>query len=72
LLVRGCRSCFYPSIYLDANDEISENFDQKKPLFLSMKSYKKLENIYLKHQVAREITRQRSIEENRIIRSNFY
>eukprot|EP01038_Epipyxis_sp_PR26KG_P010895 gene10895-14625_t len=71
LLMRGSRSCYFPSIYLDALGEVPENRGQNKPLYLSNKRYRKLEELYLSHAIAREVSRKRSTEE-RIIRMNWY
>jgi hypothetical protein len=71
LLIRGSRSMFYPSVYVDANGETGEGLHTNKPLFLSPKKYQKLEELYLKHQIGTEITRHRS-QADRNIRGNWY
>lgn len=71
LLIRGSRSIFYPSIYVDQNGESCENLHSNKPLFLNTKKYQKLEELYLKHQIGTEITRYRSTAD-RNIRANWY
>jgi hypothetical protein len=71
LLIRGSRACYYPSIYLDSNGEVPDGYGQFRPLFLSAKRMKKLEELYLNHQVAREVVRQR-VNSDRTIRQNWY
>jgi hypothetical protein len=71
LLVRGSRSTYYPSLYLDASGEVNEHRGQNRPLFLSSKRYRKLEDLYTSHQVAKEISRKRSSAES-VIRLNWY
>ena len=48
LLVRGGRSCYYPSIYLDALGESGSTLGgggKTRPLFLNLARYKKLEEV---------------------------
>ena len=59
LLIRANRAIYYPSIYLDATGEVSEGSVQNKPLYLSQKRYRKLEEVYVGHQVAKEVARKR-------------
>jgi hypothetical protein len=69
--MRGSMSCTYPSLYLDQNGESGEGSGQMRPMFLSQKRLRKLEELYLTHQIAREVTRQR-VSTDRYIRQNWY
>ena len=74
ILMRNAMSCFYPSIYLDHNGEVPEGNNmssQMRPMFLSYKRLKKLEEMYVTHQIIREVTRQRA-SSDRHIRQNWY
>ena len=71
LLVRGARSVYWPSLYLDASGEVNEQRGQNRPLFLSAKRYKRLEDLYLNHQIAKEIVRKRASAES-VIRRNWF
>jgi len=71
LLVKGSRSCYYPSIYLDSIGEVNEYRGQKRPMFLSMTRYRKLEELYLSHQIGITVIRNRSSADS-IIRTNWY
>ena len=71
LLMRGPMSCTYPSVYLDQNGEAPEFTGQMRPMFLSAKRLRKIEELYLTHQIAKEVTRQR-VSSDRFIRQNWY
>lgn len=71
LLIRGALSCYYPTFYLDSSGEVSENRNQNRPLFLSAKRYKKLEELYVTHKVSKEIARKRSTADS-VVRQNWY
>ena len=73
LLVRDSRSCYYPqlSLYLDSSGEVSQSRSQNRPMFLSSKRYKQVENLYLSHSIAKEVVRTRSMED-RYIRQFYY
>ena len=73
LLIRDSRCCYYPqlSLYLDSSGEVSQSRSQNRPMFLSSKRYKQVENLYLSHSVAKEVVRTRSMEE-RYIRQFYY
>jgi hypothetical protein len=71
LLVRGSRSVYWPSLYLDSSGEVNEQRGQNRPLFLSAKRYKKLEDLYLSHQIAKELVRKRATAES-VIRLNWF
>lgn len=71
LLVRGSRGTYSPSLYLDSSGEVNEQRGQNRPLFLSSKRYKKLEELYVTHQVGKEIVRKRASAET-VIRMNWF
>ena len=71
LLIRGRLACVYPSVYVDDNGEIPEAHGLLRPMFLSNKAYAKLEELYLTHQVAREVTRHRA-SADRVLRADWY
>ena len=72
LLLRDSRACYYPSLYHDASGgEVKQNKTQNKPLFLSKKRYAGLEELYLSHQVPREVVRKRASAE-RVVRQFWY
>ena len=71
LLIRGSRSCYLPSIYLDQYGEASELFTQSKPMFLSQARVRRLEELYVRHQLVRELYRVRA-STDRLIRQNWY
>lgn len=71
LLVRGSRGCYAPSLYLDSSGEVNEQRGQNRPLFLSAKRYKKLEELYVNHQVTKDIVRKRASAET-VIRMNWF
>ena len=71
LLLRGSRAIYYPSVYVDQNGESGEGLHNNRPLFLSAKKYRKLEELYLKHQIGTEVTRNRSTADKNI-RLNWY
>ncbi len=59
LLIRSARAIYYPSIYLDESGETNESGFQNKPMYLSQKRYRKLEELYIGHQVGKEVARKR-------------
>lgn len=63
LLIRSNRAIYYPSIYLDATGESCEGSFQNKPMFLSTKRYRKLEEVYVAHHIAKEVARKRASSE---------
>ena len=71
LLMRGPRTCLYPSIYLDQNGDEPDSQGQMSPMFLSQKNVRRLEEMYLGHHIAREVTRRRASQE-RVTRLNWY
>lgn len=73
LLVRDSRCCYYPqlSLYLDSSGEVSQSRAQNRPMFLSSKRHKQVENLYLSHSIAKEVVRTRSMED-RYIRQYYY
>lgn len=71
LLCRGGRSSKYGALYLDANGETGEGRGQNRPLMLSKNRFSKLEELYLKHNVANEVTRNR-VSSDRCIRTFYY
>ena len=60
LLMRGSRTCLYPSIYLDQNGDEPDFSAQMSPMFLSQKNVRRLEELYLNHHIAREVIRRRA------------
>ena len=71
LLIRGARSAKYGALYLDKNGETGEGRGHNRPLALSATRYHKLEEMYLRHQVASEVTRKR-LSQDRSIRAYYY
>jgi E3 ubiquitin-protein ligase UBR2 len=71
LLIRGTRAVYWPSLYLDSSGEVNDRQGQNRPLFLSAKRYKKLEEMYLNHQIAKELVRKRASAES-VIRLNWF
>ena len=71
LLIRGRLACVYPSIYVDINGEVPDAHGLLRPMFLSNKAYAKLDELYLTHQVAREVTRHRA-SADRVLRADWY
>lgn len=71
LLVYRSYSAYYPSLYLDINGEIDKMKNHSRPMFLSVKRYKKVEELYVKHQVPYEIARQRTTKGS-YIRQDWY
>jgi hypothetical protein len=59
LFMRGGRAIYFPSIYLDELGETSETNIQNKPMYLSLKRYRKIEEMYVMHQIAREVVTKR-------------
>ena len=70
-LMRGPRTCRYPSIYLDQNGDMPDTNGQMPPLFLSFKNLRRLEEMYLGHHIAREVTRRRSSQDT-VTRLDYY
>eukprot|EP01041_Mallomonas_annulata_P000556 gene556-1070_t len=71
LLIRGSRSCYYPSLYVDRDGEVDDSRRHNRPLFLFVKRYRRLQEMYLRHQVVIEVVRKRT-SEDRLIRENWY
>ena len=71
LILNGPRSCKYPALYLDKNGEAGEGRGANRPMQLSEARLKKLEELYLNHQIASEISRKR-LNQDRHIRMNYY
>ena len=60
------------TLYLDANGEaIDSSRGRMPPLFLSIKKFNKLNDMYINHQIVGEIARQRATSD-RVIRLNWY
>jgi len=70
LLLRGSRASYYPSLYLDSSGEVEQR-GHNRPLFLNNKRVRRLEELYLSHNVAKEIVRKRASAET-VIRMNWY
>ena len=47
LLIRGKRICLYPSVYLDQHGEEDEFLKRGRPLFLSERRYRALEDLWV-------------------------
>lgn len=71
LLIKGSRACYLPPIYLDQNGETSETLSQSKPMHLSRKRVRRLEELYVRHQLVRELFRVRA-SSDKVIRQNWY
>ena len=71
LLLNGPRACKFLPLYLDKNGEAGEGRGPNRPLMLSNARYTRLEELYLKHQVAGEVSRRR-LNQDRNIRANYY
>eukprot|EP00605_Chrysophyceae_sp_TOSAG23-4_P002056 GSChrysophyteH1.ASY1.ANO1.2277.1 assembled CDS len=71
LLQRGFRTVKYGALYLDKNGEAGEGRGQNRPLVLSVPRFQKLEEMYLRHQVATEVTRKLGYQD-RSIRAYYY
>ena len=71
LLQRGFRTVKYGALYLDKNGESGEGRGQNRPLVLSIPRFQKLEEMYLRHQVATEVTRKLGYQD-RSIRAYYY
>jgi hypothetical protein len=71
LLIRGIYSAYYPSPYVDAHGEQDPGLRRGKPLHLSEHRYAVLNELWLHHQVAREVSRQRN-SADMVIRTAFY
>lgn len=70
VLINDSRACFYPSLYLDANGETSR-IGQSRPMFLSLKRYLKVDEIYKNHLIPYEVARSRATND-RVIRQYWY
>jgi hypothetical protein len=71
LILNGPRSCKFPALYLDKNGEAGEGRGPNRPLRLSEARYMRLEELYLGHNIASEISRKR-LNQDRHIRMNYY
>ena len=76
LIMRNQRACFAPSLtpYVDRNGERADHSGLTQPykqLYFNARRYRRLEELYFRHELAREIVRQR-IHEEKIIRSWWY
>jgi hypothetical protein len=59
LFIHRSYASYYPSLYLDSNGETDRTKTQNRPMFLSAKRYRKIEEIYSHHQIPVEVTRNR-------------
>ncbi len=75
ILITGSKSCVYTNpIYLDKYHGGTKKLsiaNQNKPLYLSESNYRKLEGLYMNHQVVREVIRQRQ-NDDKLARLNWY
>ena len=71
VLLHDSRACFYPSIYLDSHGETDTSRGQNRPMYLSLKRYKKIEELYKNHLIPYEVARIRS-NKDRVIRQFWY
>ena len=70
--MRGPFAIVYSALYLDANGEAADSTrGSNRPLFLSHKRYRKLQDLYLSHSLATEVVRQRA-SSDRLLRLNWY
>ncbi len=70
-LMRDGRASKYGALYLDKNGETGEGRGHNRPLTLCIPRFQKLDELYIKHQVASEVTRKR-LTQDRSIRSFYY
>jgi len=70
LLVRNDKSCIWPSIYLDSNGETGSD-GSCRPLFLSEGRLRRLEELWIRGEVGREVARAR-VSQEMVIRLNVY
>ena len=72
ILIRSSRSCYFPSLYADEDGEMDTNVKHhSRPLYLYRERYLKLNEMYIKHQIAGEVVRKRSSEDS-VIREYWY
>ena len=70
LLVRNDKSCIWPSIYLDSNGETGSD-GSCRPLFLSEGRLRRLEELWIRGEVGREVARAR-VSQEMVITLNVY
>ena len=71
LMMRGARSSKFGALYLDKNGDTGDERGVHRPLALSITRFQKLEELYMRHQIASEVTRHR-LTQDRTIRSYYY
>ena len=72
LLVRGVRSAYWPSLYVDRNGEEHRGAQQRGlPLLLDRRRYAKVEELYAAHLVSVEVSRKRN-QAKQVIRDGWY
>ena len=71
LLIRGTRASYSSSIYLDDTGEVSDTLGRNRPMYLSMKRYQKLAELYSSHQIGKEVARKRATSDS-VIRQYWY
>ena len=69
--MRDGRASKYGALYLDKYGETGEGRGHNRPLTLCIPRFQKLDELYIKHQVASEVTRKR-LTQDRSIRSFYY
>ena len=72
LLVHGRHAVYRPSLYLDEDGEVDQLMRSNKPLFLSYPRLQELNKLYLRHEVPREVARQRHSSHGEVIRNSWY
>ena len=70
LLVRGERSCFSSSIYIDSHGEPGVD-GGCRPLFLAEGRFKRLQEMWVRGDISKEVARCRDSQQQ-IIRLSFY
>ena len=72
LLVHGKHAVYRQSLYLDEDGEVDQHMRSNKPLFLSRSRLQELNKLYLRHEIPREVARQRHSSHGEVIRNSWY
>ncbi len=71
LLIHESRACYLDPLYADANGESNDNSFSSRPMFLLNDRMQRLQELYITHQIPKEVYRSR-ISSNKLIRRNWY
>lgn len=71
ILMRYGKAAYHPSFYVDSAGEITTQRGQNRPLFLSERLFRKVEDLYLQHAVCHEVARRRAGADS-VIRNGWY